>query len=738
MAELTDQSKTISDRNTTIGKNWLKVAKFAEGNPEPAFGKLVKFYNAHARAANIRKIKEAGFKYAKGTESAKDGEIGSCGICEHQHLERGSHIEFICNGKTISPPGLVGGDCEKKIVQVFSGLNDKKFRVEYTPSEKKANESLEQLTIELAQLPRKYTSALREQGYQLDEKIAVQSVKDLQKAIMKDDLDGIRLILDPGKTKEMIKWAIADQNALKAGSMADPILYDIVKRLEHPKALAHIRPSEWLILTSYVWQNRELSAEGEIGDLRKEIKYMLGQNAKINLDAKVRPVRLYKKAEWAPATIGDLLSEDRTAITKAQRFALEKATKIDERRRQYNQEALNRYFTDESLKPLIRAYARFTRERRKSHAKGIQEPSAGWNDSTTKKLRKVFKDAHKKIKQNNITAKEYFLSFINAHEAQEVARTIYVESRKIELSKTEGLHVLKTSYTAIVDAEEILKTENLDSKLKKIAYGAFEFDNAPKNVKEKYRTAGITQQKLKNLVEEIAASAEHGIIPTKTLEDGSLEKALRLVENYQQDALTARNIAYLAKLEKGFPELKFDKIQAETGKTTYGKATMIFSTKPYIGKKFFSPTQSTIIGNAVDSLPNEVKNANMAKARRNLKKAAEFYQNHKIYDSRAVFDDIRPVLDVTELKVPERTSDRGYSYQPIGWAQAEMHLSKHYKPASPELAEKIQWMISQHNSNAHLGDLLKPEALITQELAQNTEKAYEFLQKYATNMSQRI
>ena len=160
--------------------------------------------------------------------------------------------------------------------------------------------------------------------------------------------------------------------------------------------------------------------------------------------------------------------------------------------------------------------------------------------------------------------------------------------------------------------------------------------NTPKWLKQRFKTAGMTQQTVKKLVADVKAAHDEGLVPTKYIQPNGkkssmLERALQVTADYQKvDSSTAKKLGYLIQLENELG-VKIVEIRAEDGRTSSKKSDPKFNTKNYEGKKYLSAKQKEAIGNLYSMLSVEIKDLDIPKAKEAAETVKKFHEDHNIY-----------------------------------------------------------------------------------------------------------
>ena len=765
------------DTKKTPGMNMhSEVAKAAVERPAEAIEDILRFTNSTIAIANAGKAQTFEVHYQRPDINTEKGTIGNCQICGHPNLKHGSSIVCSVNGKPAHAGKqgvLIGRECEKHAVYILEEIKHKDFKM-YEPDRRqreRARENTGKMTIELDQLPAPEVSTLREEGYDLNSEIGIEAVKAIRKQIAKGDFSGLEREIDPGKNKDMIRWAISKK---RENDIYDSGVYDTVTLLEHnPK---RVTKNMWAKFVLYYWQERKWAAKGELAGVKDDILYLeklqkedssntlIGSG--INREQKVAPVKAFSKAQWEEVTIGDLLTRD--SVTKAQSRALKHAAPyLQEKRERHNRELMNSYCKPEEFGKLLENLReKYHEEKGRFHEakiKRIRRPDTLWAKADYKVLKKFFNNEEKTTAQNKISTREYAISFLTMPEAAgtdnisitekvqaPVIRTLYVEGKKLELAKKlNDYSILKGEYMPVQEAAAVLKDKDFETKLDKLVNGAVELDDPPRTLKNKIAGMRISRRGFKTMIEDLRQAQEEGLIPTKYVQDsrGLLAKAIDITKDYEaDDGSIAKDISWLKNLEKEL-EVSIENVNAETGYSTTRNKDPRLKTSTYEGKKYFTGTQKTAFKKFMNAsyIPDELEKADIQK----VKEAKEAVK--KFYDDNVVFTNWQP--DYVEFNKDKGKGMQGHAvkYPDVNWLLSEakrIQEGTYYTRVTADIKKKMKVLLDERARKlfgrsvyAWQGEELEktlndPKTILSGQLAEAIENKYNAFIQHAKTVKQ--
>src|SRR5574341_92288 len=280
-----------------------EVVPAAIQREQSAIEPIIHWANSTIALANAGKAENFKITYQPGPKETGKV-IGNCQVCGKKGLVRASRLCCNINGKNVYGKNgpLVGRECEKHMVHIFEGIPEKNFEMYEQDARQKreAYDNVGTAFLTLNQLPAADVKILKEKGYDLDSKLAVDAVKEIRKQIRKGDFSGLEREIDPGKNRDLVVWGIVEK---RAGKVYDEDVYHTITLLQlRPQAVTQ---AMWTNFLLYQWQERKWIAEGEIQDIREDIEYLNNrkQDAKIELDKETEPVKIFSKAKWTPVTL---------------------------------------------------------------------------------------------------------------------------------------------------------------------------------------------------------------------------------------------------------------------------------------------------------------------------------------------------------------------------------------------------------------------------------------------------
>ena len=117
-----------------------------------------------------------------------------------------------------------------------------------------------------------------------------------------------------------------------------------------------------------------------------------------------------------------------------------------ERREYHNRQTINKYCRPEEFNTVIdNLKQKVSIERKRfaaAKAAGIKEPDMPWKKDKWKELRDFFELEERVQRTEKTTTREVFLNYIFMENADDVARTLYTEGKKVQLAQKLGDHVL--------------------------------------------------------------------------------------------------------------------------------------------------------------------------------------------------------------------------------------------------------------------------------------------------------
>lgn len=624
-----------------LGMSMKKVAEWADKHPASAVEPMLHRWNGLIAKAGIGKAQsfEIGFE-ERPAPAEKHCKLGNCLICGTA-IRYGTRVSAIINGKKLNfgeVGDLVGEECFDHMTYIAEAAGQKNFKMYEADARQreKGYDKLAKVTISLGDLAQKAVKKLQKKGFDLNSKILAEVADDLQKKIMQGDTSAVKYETDKGKTKDMIGWALANKEKIYDAD----VRYTVALLAQRPDL---VKPDQWAAFIMYQWQERPLKAAGELGGVKEDIIYLaqlpsdntvIRKYGKVDLDAIVEPVKAFNKARWEEVKLGKLLERD--AVTKAQSRAAKSAVPyLRERREFHNRETINNYCTPEEFNAVLGTLKeKYEIEKKKfSAAKsaGIKEPDMPWKKDTWKELRDFF-ELEERVQRTDSTAstRDVFLNYVFMQNADEVARTINVEGKKVLLAKQKGDDVLSRAYSTFREAK--IDAEQLD----KLLNSAIEFDSPTRYTKRLIGTTGMLPKTIRKLIQEAGETRAAGLVPTKYVqpdgESNMLERALQITAKYAQaDADTTKKLEYIKQLESQLG-VQFTNIRAEDGLTSRRKADAKFKTQNYAGKTYVSPEQIKAISNIFGMLNTELKELDIPATKAAVERVEQFYKDNNVYN----------------------------------------------------------------------------------------------------------
>ncbi len=676
------------DMKTQLGKSMKKVAEWGDKHPASAVPDMLHRWSGLIAKADIGKARtfEIGFE-ERPAPAEKHCKLGNCLICGTS-IRYGTRVSVLVNGRKLNfgeVGDLVGEECFDHMTYIAEAAGQKNFKMYEADNKQreKGYDKLAKLTLSLGDLAPKIVKKLEPKGFDLDDRILAEVADDVQKKASEGDFSAIKYETDKGKTRNMIGWALANKEKIY-----DPnVRYTVALLSQRPDL---VKSDQWAAFILYQWQERPLKAAGEIGGIKEDILYLsqlpashpvIKEYDSINLEKVVEPVKAFSKARWEDVKLGELLQRD--AVTKAQSRAVKYSVPHLKERREYNnRETINSYCTpDEFNKTLVTLKEKVDVERKRfaaAKAKDIKEPDMPWKKDTWKSLRDFF-ELEERVQRtdNTVSTRDVFLNYVFMQNAQNAARTLYVEGKKVELAKQKGDDVLGRAYSTIretkIDAE----------KLDKLVYGALDFDRMPRSMKRKIQAAGISARSVKKLIEDVKETHDAGLLPTKYIQPDKkgnlLERAVAITADFTpDDGSIAKDIGYLRQLETEL-DVKIANVRAEDGRTASRKSDARFSTKSYEGKKYFSEQQKKAVQNLMQMLPHELKTLDAEKMKETVAFVKKFHAENNVYNN--ISHNWRwGNSDHVEFKKAELPGPTGVSiaHLPFSWYAAEAQRVKEF------------------------------------------------------------
>ncbi len=681
------KQKILGNKDTIVGRNInTKLTRFAQQHPGSAeAGILTLLKTQKAKARITEPIKSIEFDFDEKPYSTAEIE-NQCFNCKSglKHMRK---ADMYINGKTVNfgeTGNNLGEDCYDIITGLAEGLkhSDYRPRIIEKREQKQRIESAAKAKMRLDQLAVKVVEKLRAQDIDLTQRIRADIADEIQDQVMRGEFSGLERELDPGRFMDIYGWAIAHSHEITDKRIRRTIALLTTQEERVSQADLHD-----LVLWEY--QKRPWATSGELGGVKEDILYLadlsekrpehpvIKKYGKVDLDKELTPIKIWDRAIWEKITLRDAvgdtpeerknkkeeeIKQGRPAITKAQGKAAKYAVPyLRERRIEHNREIVRKYCSDpdEFAKLLENVEQRYLKEKADyagAKKARIREPAGYWT-AAYKKLAPFFSLKEEIYKTRaKPTLRQILLSYVFMQDADKTTRRLYIEGKKLDLAAKLGKEdVLGQAYSTVQEAADKLYTaipeaermQKFNENLDKLLNGAIEFDEkkdgkkikrVPRRTQERFTKAGMTQQRINNLMADVQESISTGLIPTKYLQpDGKkvsmLERALKITADYQKDEETVKHISYLRQLESEL-SVKIDRVRADDGKTAFKKSDPGFSTKCYDGKTYFSPKQKEAVNNLYGMLNTELKELNIPQAKKAAEQAEKFFEDHKIYTAR--------------------------------------------------------------------------------------------------------
>ncbi len=735
------------------------IAKYVTEHPEQKAleAMLTKIHSA-MDAAGIKKGEKVEIHFKGRQESPKHHREGKCLFCPN-HLRFKTKVAFSVDGKTLDfgrLGDLVGDECFSHFTYIVEAARRPGFKMYDMPDRErdKHYERLKKVNVTLEQLSPKAVRELSKEGFDLREEIPAALADEIQKQIMRGDFSGVRRETDTGKNKDIVQWGISNR---RDGKIYDPAIIHTVNLLEHRPD--RVTPEQWTAYLLYQWQEREFEAKTELGIVRDDILYLaklqkeqpnhrvVRRHAQVDLDKKLDPVKIYNKARWEEITLGQILDEKRASVTKAQSRAAKHAVpRLDERRAYHNLLIVREYCKAKELNQILAELeTRYLAERQRyaneKHSNPKAEPDWPWKRDASSVLEDFFIDNKQRIAQTDtkVTTQDILLKYVKMQDAQNVVRTLYTESRKLQLAQKTGDHVLGQSYTPVQD----LNIPELEQKLDKLLNSALEIDKPTRDGRQRVQKTRMNAKTVKKLIEDVREAHNFGILPTKYVQPDSkqpsmLERALEITADYEKDDGTiAKHVAYLQQLETELG-VNIKDVKASDGRTARRKSDARLKTSTYAGKTYFSKEQKTALLTLMEKwgpFPSEFRDLDIPKAKETIERVRKFYEEHKIYSNQYSGRWFHGSSDNVDFKKIEAPGNAGnaINYPPINeFTQEDKYIQEgHYTRVNAEIRKQLEVLQTErarrlHSYTIHIPDKKELEKILKDEktlLAQPLVKA---------------
>ncbi len=544
-------------KSSVQGRNFVEtVAPFAAANPLRGVQGLLDVIHSRISKKQAEhpgyKARRVDGKYHPGPKPVEGKLLGNCLMCGAGLEKRARKLSITLDGQPLNLGNndLIGVECEEHAVHILNGTHHPDYKIYKQEKEEYTNaEELVKATIPLSRLPRTAVQKITREGFDINAEVTAEVIKDLQKQIRKDDFSGLKYELDPGKAREMISWAAKNKE-----DFYDPEVYNTVTQLQHGH---RVTAEQWTGFLLYYWQERDLPATGLISGIKEEIEYyaelsekdpenpLIKKFGKVNLQAELKPVKLFDKAAWKSITLEQALNS--ASLTHAQVHAIYRTVPgLTERRKHHNKETIKKYCGLKEFGTLLDDLgAKYETEKQKlakALADGIKNPHSVWPVDTYRQIRDFFEDANTVCEQNKLSLLDYALKFTyiavtdgkKKKTADETFRALFVEGRKLELAEKLGESVLGDRYSALEEARK--RIEKFDSRLNRLTNAEVKFKakNADDKTRERIQGLGLGLTESETLLQDTLTAAKYGIIPTKCIHPAQdstvLEQLLTIIE----------------------------------------------------------------------------------------------------------------------------------------------------------------------------------------------------------------
>ncbi len=751
--------KTIKnrwDKRGNTGKNFQTVAKALKGKDQAGLTKFFNRIHGYMDDAGIKTGQTLDVRVASCLPTSEDKEY-KCQNCGKKGLKHATRLTYHVNDTPLLPKDVgesFGNECFSIVTYVAEAGKRADFEMP-KKDERARQENIERyskVTLTADQLDKKAVRKLRQAGIDPSRtRIPADKADNIQKAIARGDLsvlDGIKGCSD------LVGWGIREFNNITDENVK------YTAALFKTKQFSRVTPEQWNEFKLYAWQYRKVGAAEEISDLKDDIEYWMeiSKNTPEHLDKLVKkyetidlkkqliPIKLFDKAEWEDLTLETLLY-NRQEITKAQSRALRRTIPGLERRRiEHNRKTIEQYCGTNEFKTILEnletKYAEVKSAFAAAYTAGVKEPDNAWKHSY-KRLKKAFFETKEKVEQtgDTISLREIVLKYTPMRKADETARTLYIEGKKLELAKRLGEEILRREYLVL----------NSNEKLDKLLNGALELDKPTREGRRRIEKTGMSKGTIRKLIEDAKESAQHGIIQTKYVQPekdrytkaeipSMLERALELTADYEKDDTTQQQINRFKLLENELG-VKIVDVRASDGRAATRKSDPRLKLQTFDGKTYYSPEQRKAIDNLFKSslIPEKLRTGNVAELKKTIETVQKYHTENKTYTnnlSHLRYGGGNP--ESAQFLRVEMPTPRKYAVtQPnIDWyVQEAGKISKgEYQPITPETRRKLQ-VLTQKQKRDYISVGLKDEtldtiladekSLLSQDLVKAIDKKYE-------------
>ncbi|MDP4012808.1 MAG: hypothetical protein Q8R00_04355 [Candidatus Nanoarchaeia archaeon] len=717
------------NRNSVFGANIIsKVLPYALEHLTGAEAKALSTFNRFFDQAKIKRVRDITVIPHDRIESKK---YLKCELHGGRGAKKGTYLSFSANSKhlTRSSRFFIGDECLEKLVLFVEGSKSTGYSGPEENEESSSSIRYEQLRAPLSSLPSIVKHRLREYGFNLEELVEPEVMRELQKQIMRDDYSGVEAAIDPGKFKGIIEWITSQK---ESGEINIPIVNYAAQLL--PFKVHRLNAELSTVLLAYAYQARKLQWETQISDVKDDLLF-LAEKRKISLNKEIKVPNLIDKEDEQFEKIKNFLNENKYShLTKAQARVVRRSYPIAYLREEENKKELTFYAAHKEFRKLIDTLGERVDRFRAAEAiarksKGNEpNPMVPWRNETYKVIKRFFKHLHSaKFVNPELSIRDYIVKNIPIREAKELIKILYVEGKKVEMLESlidknikrleifEG-KIIPSSYIALQELNGLKDAKNV---LKKLVLCAIEdssyIKDLPQHTRKKLNELGFKKyREVSEFINEIRESVAFGIIPTGNISN-RLEKMVELTRYYNESRTTEKQVNYMIMLRDSFVNYKDEERSAETGEKESRKKVVKLDINQYKGKKYFTNEQIVVIDKVFSQMPVELQGLNpqeIYRAKEARNKLERFYSEHKVFaashpmfnhdESLKFYEEEMPDI-ISSFRVMGKKFESKTKYQPVKSILARAKELAHYKAIDEVIKAQVLYLHDQAKASSRSG-----------------------------------
>ena len=325
----------------------------------------------------------------------------------------------------------VGNDCLEHLQDFARSLGDDGFLEMFSKDgRRKIKKSNEEKIEQCLQIPDWLAKALEAKGINPEALKQLPEIFEFGPDLLAGNLDAFQFNVDFANRRNWFNWL---RQLYAEDRIGDNEVRTAVGKIE--TRIHRLTEEEAALLVSYRYQIKDEKAEGLVGGLKKDLKF-LEKTEGLNLDIEFDPVLLYTGQDYKPRerrTVKDVLDEiDDQYLTVAEAIGLKiKFPGIEKRRQDRNKEMIRKYFaTNEEFDQAVDDLSGLFKEDKEAFREQGRDAETQLPTESYRTLKYFFKLAKKGMS----SFRENSIKRIAMPDSERVYKTLFVEWRKKQLA----------------------------------------------------------------------------------------------------------------------------------------------------------------------------------------------------------------------------------------------------------------------------------------------------------------